>query len=66
MTNPRNTRADLENLGFALGALTEPQQQVLLDLSGEEMDLLLAIRARMDEAAPEVEAHGDIAGAALF
>lgn len=66
MTDHRKTPAELENLGFALGRLTEPQQQVLLELSGEEMDLLLAIRARMDAVAPEVEAHNDIAGAALF
>jgi hypothetical protein len=66
MTNHRYTPAELEFMGIALSGLTEQQRDVLLDLTPEEADLLLAIKARMAEAAPEVEAHGEIAGAALF
>lgn len=66
MTNHRYTPAELELMGFPLSGLTVQQQDVLLDLTPEEADLLLAIKARMDQAAPEVEAHAEIAGAALF
>jgi hypothetical protein len=66
MTNHRYTPAELEIMGFPLSSLTEQQRDVLLDLTPEEADLLLAIKARMAQAAPEVEGHGEIAGAALF
>jgi hypothetical protein len=35
-------------------------------LSTEELALLIDIKARLDEVGPEVQAHGEVAGAALF
>lgn len=62
----RRTEAELEAAGFELSLLAEEQRQVLLDLTDEEFELLTDIRARIDDAAPEVQAHSEIAGAALF
>jgi hypothetical protein len=39
---------------------------VLRNLSAEEFALLIDIKARLDEVQPEVQAHSEIAGAALF
>ncbi|MFH0177916.1 aroma-sacti cluster domain-containing protein [Streptomyces cacaoi] len=56
----------LEEHGFGIDALTEEQRQVLKELSTEELDLILDIKHRLDEAGPEVQAHSEIAGGALF
>lgn len=66
MTTPSHTLADLEAHGFPIGALTGEQRAVLLGLSTEELALLIDIKARLDEVGPEVQAHGEVAGAALF
>lgn len=66
MTDHRRTIAELEANGFALSQLTEEQQGVLRDLTEVEFTLLLDIKARLDEAGPEVQAHSEIAGGALF
>ena len=60
------SEAELEAVGFDLSPLTDEQREVLLDLSDEEFELLADIKSRMDEAAPEVQAHSEIAGATLF
>jgi hypothetical protein len=62
----RRSEAELEAAGFDLGPLAEDQRKVLLDLTDEEFALLVDIKSRMDELAPEVQAHGEIAGATLF
>ena len=56
----------LNRAGIPLDWLTEEQRRVLLDLSPEELTLLLDIKARLDEVSPEVQAHSEIAGGALF
>ncbi|MDK9495883.1 MULTISPECIES: aroma-sacti cluster domain-containing protein [Streptomyces] len=52
--------------GFELDALSEEQHEVLRALAPEELALLVDIRGRLDAAAPEVQAHADVAGGALF
>ncbi|MFJ3921843.1 aroma-sacti cluster domain-containing protein [Streptomyces sp. NPDC090022] len=52
--------------GFDLDALSEEQYEVLRALAPEELALLVDIRGRLDAAAPEVQAHADVAGGALF
>ena len=66
MTDPRHTLADLETNGFEMRLLTTEQQEVLRNLTDDELALLVDIRARLDEVGPEVQAHSEIAGAALF
>ena len=56
----------LTGAGIPLDWLTEEQRKVLLDLSPAELTLLLDVKARLDEVAPEVQAHSEIAGGALF
>ncbi|MEU3985173.1 aroma-sacti cluster domain-containing protein [Streptomyces sp. NPDC026672] len=58
--------AVLEEHGIGLAGLTDEQRQVLRGLSREELDLVLDIKYRLDEAGPEVQAHSEIAGGALF
>jgi hypothetical protein len=66
MRHYRYSLTDLEAHGIAVGSLTPEQQDVLRDLTDEELTLLADIRARLAEAGPEVQAHSEIAGAALF
>lgn len=66
MTDRHHTLRRLEEAGFALDALTEEQQEVLEALSPQELSLLLDIKSRLDEVGPEVQAHAEIAGGALF
>jgi hypothetical protein len=66
MTGSSHTLADLEAHGFLIGALTGEQRDVLLALTAEELALLIDIKARLDEVGPEVQAHSEVAGAALF
>jgi hypothetical protein len=56
----------LERAGFDLAALSPDQLAVLCDLTAAEIALLRDIKERLDEAAPEVQAHAEIAGGALF
>ncbi|MFG2666518.1 aroma-sacti cluster domain-containing protein [Streptomyces sp. NPDC048387] len=60
------TLETLAAAGFDLDALSEEQYEVLRALSPEELALLVDIRGRLDAAAPEVQAHADVAGGALF
>ena len=66
MIEHRHTLADLEAHGLEVRLLPVEQQDVLRDLSAEELALLVEIRHRLDAAGPEVQAHSEIAGAALF
>jgi len=52
--------------GFGLTALTDEQRDVLRELSSDEVALLVDIKSRLDEVGPEVQAHSEIAGGALF
>lgn len=66
MTGRRTPLEVLATNGFAVDRLTPQQRQVLSDLTDEELDLLVGIKNRLDEVGPEVVAHSEIAGAALF
>ncbi|MER5639740.1 aroma-sacti cluster domain-containing protein [Kitasatospora sp. NPDC002227] len=63
--DPR-TLAVLAAAGFPLAALTPEQLEVLTALAEDELALLLDIKAKLDEVEPEVQAHGTVAGGALF
>jgi len=52
--------------GISVGSLTQDQLDVLLGLGPQELDILLDIKCRLDEAGPEVQAHSEVAGGALF
>ncbi|MEY2242488.1 aroma-sacti cluster domain-containing protein [Streptomyces sp. NPDC005070] len=56
----------LEDAGFPLHSLSPEQREVLQDLSAQELTLLLDLKQRLDAAEPEVQAHSEIAGGALF
>jgi hypothetical protein len=66
MTEHRYTLDELEAYGFGVSELTTEQQDVLRDLTPDELAVLVDIRTRLDEVGPEVQAHSEIAGAALF
>ncbi|MEU0413438.1 aroma-sacti cluster domain-containing protein [Streptomyces griseorubiginosus] len=66
MTDDHSALARLSAAGFAVDALTTEQLDVLSRLSEHELDLLVDIKGRLDEAGPEVQAHNEIAGGALF
>ncbi|MFI9624816.1 aroma-sacti cluster domain-containing protein [Streptomyces sp. NPDC052042] len=66
MTEPPDRLAALYGAGFAVDLLTDEQRQVLNDLAPEELTVLLDIKSRLDAVGPEVQAHGEIAGGALF
>jgi hypothetical protein len=66
MTESRYTLDELEAHGFAVRQLPVEQQDVLRNLTASEFALLVEIKARLDEVGPEVEAHSEVAGAALF
>jgi hypothetical protein len=56
----------LHQAGFAVDALTPEQRAVLTALTSDELDLLVDIKGRLDEVGPDVQAHSEIAGGALF
>ncbi|MGW1231356.1 aroma-sacti cluster domain-containing protein [Streptomyces californicus] len=58
--------AALYEAGFPVDLLTEEQREVLAELAPEELALLLDVKSRLDAVGPEVQAHGEIAGGALF
>lgn len=58
--------AVLAAAGFPLETLSEEQVAVLGALSGPELDLLVDLKARLDEVEPDVQAHTLIAGGAMF
>ncbi|MFJ6615570.1 aroma-sacti cluster domain-containing protein [Streptomyces sp. NPDC091289] len=72
MTGPpeNSERAALPDVlyeaGFPVDLLTEEQREVLSGLTPAELALLLDVKSRLDAVGPEVQAHGEIAGGALF
>ncbi|MGW4220006.1 aroma-sacti cluster domain-containing protein [Streptomyces bacillaris] len=58
--------ATLHAAGFPVDLLTDEQRLVLGELTTEELTLLLDVKSRLDAVGPEVQAHGEIAGGALF
>lgn len=66
MNHADDPLASLEAQGFPLAHLTDEERRVLGGLTPDELALLLDIKARLDAAGPEVRAHSEIAGGALF
>lgn len=66
MTNADDPLTSLEAHGFPVAHLTDEERGVLGALTPDELSLLLDIKTRLDEAGPEVRAHSEIAGGALF
>ncbi|MFE9010683.1 aroma-sacti cluster domain-containing protein [Streptomyces cyaneofuscatus] len=62
----RPVEAVLHEAGFPVDLLTEEQRVVLSELTPQELTLLLDVKNRLDAVGPEVQAHGEIAGGALF
>ncbi|MEU5654590.1 aroma-sacti cluster domain-containing protein [Streptomyces sp. NPDC047737] len=58
--------AALYEAGLPVDLLTDEQRLVLSELTEEELAVLLDIKSRLDAVEPEVQAHGEIAGGALF
>ncbi|MFI2782975.1 aroma-sacti cluster domain-containing protein [Streptomyces sp. ALB3] len=58
--------ASLYEAGLPVDMLTDEQRLVLSELTEEELAVLLDIKSRLDAVGPEVQAHGEIAGGALF
>ena len=58
--------AVLAAAGFPLETLNDEQVAVLGSLSAQELELLVELKAKLDEFEPEVQAHTNIAGGALF
>jgi hypothetical protein len=56
----------LEDAGFPLHTLSAEQREVMAGLTPAELELLLGLKNRLDAAEPEVQAHSEIAGGALF
>ncbi|AGJ55047.1 hypothetical protein OOK43_20715 [[Kitasatospora] papulosa] len=56
----------LYEAGLPVDMLTDEQRLVLSELTEEELAVLLDIKGRLDAVEPEVQAHGEIAGGALF
>jgi hypothetical protein len=66
MSEPRDNLAILQDHGFPISAMPPEQLAVLGGLSDAELELLLDIKARLDEVSHDVVAHSEMAGAALF
>jgi hypothetical protein len=67
MTAPEWNALDALNAaGFPVGSFTAEQCEVFGRLSTAEVDMLVDLKARLDAVEPEVQAHGAVAGAALF
>ncbi|GGO99998.1 aroma-sacti cluster domain-containing protein [Wenjunlia tyrosinilytica] len=66
MTQRDDALDKLRAAGFELEMLSDEQHEVLRDLTEDELALLLDIKGRLADVAPEVQAHSDIAGGALF
>jgi hypothetical protein len=66
MTEDHSPLERLHRAGFVVDALTEEQQEVLGSLTEHELAVLVDIKGRLDEVGPEVQAHSEIAGGALF
>ncbi|WP_031089474.1 aroma-sacti cluster domain-containing protein [Streptomyces sp. NRRL WC-3549] len=56
----------LYEAGLPVDLLSDEQRLVLSRLTPHELEVLLDIKSRLDAVEPEVQAHGEIAGGALF
>ncbi|AEN10120.1 MULTISPECIES: aroma-sacti cluster domain-containing protein [unclassified Streptomyces] len=56
----------LYEAGLPVDLLSHEQRLVLSRLTPQELGVLLDIKSRLDAVEPEVQAHGEIAGGALF
>ncbi|GGY95923.1 aroma-sacti cluster domain-containing protein [Streptomyces nitrosporeus] len=65
-SGPAELSAALYEAGLPVDLLSEEQRQVLSELTPAELAVLLDIKSRLDAVEPEVRAHGEIAGGALF
>jgi len=63
---PPSMETALYAAGFPVDLLTEEQRLVLSELTPQELTVLLDVKSRLDAVGPEVQAHGEIAGGALF
>ena len=66
MTDQQTVLGRLATAGFDIDAFTEEQREVLRKLTPHELSILLDLKHRLDEVGPEVQAHSEIAGGALF
>jgi hypothetical protein len=58
--------AALAGAGFPVADFTDEQRAVFAELTAEEFTVLSSLKARLDEVAPDVQAHQSVSGAALF
>ncbi|MCX4744427.1 hypothetical protein OG455_02655 [Kitasatospora sp. NBC_01287] len=56
----------LATAGFPVESFTDEQLGVFGALTEEELALLVDLKAKLDEVEPEVQAHANVAGGALF
>jgi hypothetical protein len=56
----------LRSGGVPVDELSAEQRAVLIELSDQEVELLLDVKRRLDAIEPEVHPHGSTAGPALF
>ena len=56
----------LVEAGFPLPDLTVEQRAVISELTDDEVALLIRVKAQLDEAGADVQAHGISAGAGIF
>jgi len=66
MTDDHAVLERLRAAGFSIDALSDEQLDVLTGLSAHELHVLEDVKRRLDDVEPEVRAHGDFAGGALF
>jgi hypothetical protein len=63
---PFDALAELRAAGSRVDMLSDAQREVLRGLSPEEVSTLNAIKTRVDDAGPEVEGQGEIAGGVIL
>ncbi|WP_328873957.1 hypothetical protein OHT76_29925 [Streptomyces sp. NBC_00287] len=56
----------LRRAGIPVDHMVDPQREVLASLTDEEIELLIALRQRLDEATPDVMAHSEWAGGVVW
>ncbi|MBR8642546.1 hypothetical protein KEF29_32710 [Streptomyces tuirus] len=56
----------LRRAGIPVDQMLEPQRQVLASLTEEEVEMLISLRHRLDEATPDVVAHSEWAGGVVW
>jgi hypothetical protein len=66
MTQHDTNLSALAAAGFPVDTFTDEQCAVFAELTGDELELIIDIKGRLDAVEPEVQAHAAVAGAALF